>query len=49
MKAVTHHGTLDSLWDSLGNTMFAPYPQTTELWEESQATDVPPLCPSDYL
>ena len=45
MEDVTHHGKPDSTWDSLGTAMFAPCPQTTELWGEAQYIDAPPLCP----
>ena len=49
MESVTHHGTPYYPWDSLGTDMFVSYPQTTEIWEEAQAMDAPPLCPSDDL
>ena len=29
--------------------MFAPNPQTTELWGEAKAMDDPPLCPSEKM
>ena len=44
MEDMTHHGTPDSTWDSLGASMFAPYTQTKELWGETQDIDAPPLC-----
>ena len=49
MEAVTHHGTPDSPWDSLGTTMFYPYHQPTDLWEDAQAMDAPQLFPSEDL
>ena len=38
-----------SPWCSLGTDIFAPYPQTTDLWGVAQAMDYQPLCPSDNL
>ena len=43
------HGTPDSTWYYLSTAMFAPYPQTTDLWGEAKDMDDPQLCPSDNL